>query len=84
MVTVYMVAARQWRVLLDRPILAGALYGIALWLVMYWVVRPARWHMPYPGDPVAIAKQLFCHVILVGITIGLVARRYLRSLGPAR
>lgn len=84
MVTAYMVVAQRSRLLLDRPILAGALYGILLWLVMYWVVLPLRFHAPYPSQPVRIAKQLFSHIILVGIPIGLVARRYLRSQGPAR
>jgi len=84
MVIAYMAAAAKWRLLTDRPILAGALYGILLWLVMYWVVLPLRFHAPHPGQLVPIAKQLFSHVILVGIPIGLVARRYLRSQGPAR
>ena len=84
MVTAYMVAARQWRVLLDRPILAGALYGLLLWFVMYWVVLHLRFRAPHPSQLVPIAKQLFSHIILVGIPIGLVAARYLRSGGPAR
>jgi hypothetical protein len=84
MVTVYMVAARQLRPLLDRPILAGTVYGVALWLVMYWVVLPLRFSAPHPSQPFAIAQQLFCHIILVGIPIGLVAARYLRPPGPAQ
>ena len=84
MVTAYMVVARRSRVLLDRPILAGALYGILLWFVMYWVVMPLRFHSPHPSQLVPIAKQLFSHLILVGIPIGLVARRYLRSQSPAQ
>jgi len=84
MVTAYMFAARQWRVLLDRPILAGALYGLLLWFVMYWVVLHLRFQAPHPSQLVPIAKQLFSHIILVGIPIGLVAARYLRSGGPAR
>ena len=84
MVTAYMVVAQRSRLLLDRPILAGALYGILLWLVMYWVVMPLRFHAPHPSQLVPIAKQLFSHIILVGIPIGLVARRYLRSQSPAQ
>jgi hypothetical protein len=84
MVTAYMFAARQWRVLLDRPILAGALYGLFLWFVMYWVVLHLRFNAPHPSQLVPIAKQLFSHIILVGIPIGLVAARYLRSPSQAR
>lgn len=83
MATAYMVAARQWSALLDRPFVLGAVYGVALWLLMYWIVRPLRWSMPHPSHLVPIAQQLFCHVILVGIPIALVATRYLRSRGPA-
>lgn len=84
MVTVYMVAARQSRLLLDRPILAGTLYGIILWLVMYWVVMPLRFSAPHPSHLFPIAQQLFCHIVLVGIPIALVATRYLRSTGSTR
>lgn len=84
MVTAYMVVAQRSRLLLDRPILAGVLYGILLWLVMYWVVLPLRFHAPHPSQVVPIAKQLFSHIVLVGIPIGLVARRHLRSQSPAR
>jgi len=84
MVTAYMVVAQRSRLLLDRPILAGTLYGILLWFVMYWVVMHLRWNAPHPSQLVPIAKQLFSHIILVGIPIGLVARRYLRSQSPAQ
>jgi hypothetical protein len=46
---------------------------------MYGLVLPLRFGMPFPSpQPMAIAKQLFAHVLLVGLTFGLVARR-----GPA-
>ena len=84
MVTAYMVGVRQWPILLDRPIIAGSVYGIALWLLMYWIVRTLRWSMPHPSHLVPIAEQLFCHILLVGVPIALIATRYLRLRGPAR
>ena len=84
MVTAYMVISSRWRLLLDSPVLAGALYGILLWFVMYWVVMPLRFQSPHPSQLVPIAKQLFSHIILVGIPIGLVAARYLRPSVTAR
>lgn len=55
---------------------AAAGYGVVLWLVMYGLVLPLRFGLPFPShDSAAIAKQLFAHVILVGLTFGLVARR---------
>ena len=56
--------------------IAAALYGVGLWLVMYGLVLPLRFGVPFPSpNPPALAKQLFAHVVLVGLTIGLVARR---------
>lgn len=76
MAAAYLIAARHLPALTRRPILTGALYGFALWILMYWIVRPLRWpDMPLPHQPSAIAGQLFCHVILVGIPIALMAAR---------
>lgn len=59
-----------------HTLVAAALYGVALWLVMYGGVLHLGFGVPFPSaDPIAIAKQLFAHVILVGLTIGLVAKR---------
>ena len=84
MVTVYMFAATRLPLLTRQPILSGVAYGLGLWFVMYWIVRPLRWeHLPPPTDPTAIAGQLFCHLILVGIPIALVARRFVGSADRA-
>lgn len=85
MAAVFMLAAVRLPLLLNRPIVAGSAYGLSLWFVMYWIVRPARWPRLAPStDPARIAEQLFCHLILVGIPIALVARRYLREPGATR
>lgn len=82
MVLAYMIAAPRLPVLLRHPVIAGLAYGLLLWLIMYWVVRPLRWPtMPLPHEPGAIAGQLFCHLILVGLPIALIAAR---NLKPAR
>ena len=78
MVTVFMLTAMHLALLTRQTILSGVAYGLGLWFVMYWVIRPARWeNLPPPSDPGAIAGQLFCHLILVGIPVALVARHYL-------
>ena len=85
MAAAFMLAAVRLPRLLDRPMVAGAAHGLSLWFVMYWIVRPARWPRLAPStDPAKIAEELFCHLILVGIPIALVARRYLREPGSMR
>ena len=76
MVTVFLLARDRIALVRAHTLIAAALYGVGLWLVMYGLVLPLRFGAPFPSaNPVAIAKQLFAHVVLVGLTIGLVARR---------
>ncbi|HVJ03392.1 MAG TPA: hypothetical protein VM662_14515 [Sphingomonas sp.] len=76
MASVFMLADARLTWVRAHPLLAGALYGVALWLVMYGLVLPLRFGASFPSaDPVELAKQLFAHIILVGLSFGLVARR---------
>ena len=80
MVAAYMIAARRLPMLTQQPIVAGLLYGLLLWGIMYWIVRPLRWpDMPLPHTAKGIAEQLFSHCILVGLPIALTARRFATS-----
>lgn len=84
MVGAYLALAPRLPLVLRHPIPAGLAYGLVLWFVMYCIVRPLRWEqLPPPTDPKAIAAQWFCHLVLVGIPIALVAARYLRAARPA-
>jgi hypothetical protein len=74
----FLVAAR-WRLLPERPIAGGLLYGILLWGIMYWIVRPLRWpELPLPHTLWGISNALFSHCILVGLPIALIAARHFR------
>src|SRR5262245_23248477 len=42
MVAVYFAAAARIPLLTRQWVLAGLLYGVVLWLVMYWIVLPLR------------------------------------------
>src|SRR5829696_4339860 len=65
MAAFYMLVARRIPPLLRHPIVAGLLYGVLLWLIMYWIVKPLRWpDAPLPHTAYAIANQLFSHCIL--------------------
>lgn len=63
---------------LDTPIRTGMAFGILTYFAMNWVVVPLRFGTPLPPKTLSIATQLFAHVVLVGIPMVLVARRYLR------
>jgi hypothetical protein len=75
MAAVFMLAHARIASIRSRPLLAGAAYGIGLWLVMYGLILPLRFGASFPSpDPLEIAKQLFAHVVLVGLVFGLVAK----------
>ena len=64
---------------LDTPYLTGIAYGVATYFAMNWAVVPLRFHKPLPPTLLSLTTQLFAHVVLVGIPMALIARRYLRA-----
>lgn len=79
MAAVYIAIAPRIPVLLRHPIVAGIAYGVLLWIIMYWIVRPLRWpDSPLPYGWWNIGNALFSHCILVGIPIAVIASRYYR------
>jgi hypothetical protein len=73
----WFLAVLQWPVLGRQWILAGLLYGVVLWIVMYWIVMPLRWESYHtPSGTMPIARQLFAHCVLVGLPIAWFARRH--------
>lgn len=76
--TIFYVASRVLPVFTRRPLLCGPLYGIAVYLVMYWVVMPlSRFHRgPFSVRNTVIA--IITHIICVGTPIALVVSRYSR------
>ncbi len=75
-VTVFMLAARSAPALRRFWWIAGPVYGLAVFLVMYGVVLPARFEgAGLPTDGVELAKALFAHCVLVGLPIAWIAAR---------
>lgn len=74
MALVFMIAHARIGWVRAHSLVAGAIYGLGLYLFMYGLVLPLRFGAPLPNDPTAIAKGLFAHMVLVGLTFGLVAR----------
>lgn len=78
MVLSYFWAARRWPHLASKPIQSGVIYGLITYVVMNLIVVPLRFG-GWPPKPVSIATQLFCHIVLVGIPIALIAARAVRA-----
>jgi len=75
MALVYVRAARHLPVLLQRPVLLGALYGLLLYAVMNFVVVPLSaigFHAPSLKGAI---RALIPHVLFVGPAIALAAAR---------
>lgn len=71
----YVFASRHWHVLVERPIPFGGLYGLAIFIVMNYVVVPLS--AATVGGPKGIFYPLglLVHIFLVGVPIALFARR---------
>lgn len=78
MAALFVVAADRARSLREHPLRWGLVYGLATYVVMNLIVVPLRWPAAFPPRPMSVATQLFCHIVLVGIPIALIATRYLR------
>jgi hypothetical protein len=63
---------------LETPFRTGLAYGVITYVVMNWLVVPLRFGTPLPPKGMAVATQLFAHIVLVGIPMAYVAARYLR------
>jgi uncharacterized membrane protein YagU involved in acid resistance len=73
---IYVFASRYLPVLVRRPVLAGAAYGVAIYVFMNWVVLPLSRFGPKPFPPlVVLATGLLVHMFLIGVPIAFAARR---------
>jgi hypothetical protein len=80
--TVYYMASRKQKFLLERPIVGGLLYGIAIYLFMNTVVVPLS-AVPFrlSHSPMAVMIGLAVHMLCIGLPISLAVRGY--SNGPS-
>jgi len=84
MVAVYVLAAGRIPALNRYWWIAGPLYGVVLWIVMYWIVMPLRWESyTTPSEALPILKQLISHCLLTGLPIAWIAARSRRAIRPS-
>jgi len=72
---VFYLASRKIAFLIRQPIVSGVLYGIAVYLFMYFGVMPLASIKPLL-TPSAIAIAVLTHIFCVGLPISLTVRRY--------
>ena len=77
-VSVFYLASRKIGLLLKQPLVAGALYGIVVYLVMYWVVLPTV----FPAFRHRIGNEALAiaiHISLIGLPTAFIISRYSSS-----
>lgn len=74
-VSVFYLASRKIEFLTFHPVVSGVLYGIGVYIVMYWFVLPTAFptfrHRLW-DDLLAVA----IHISLIGLPCALIVRRY--------
>jgi hypothetical protein len=78
---VYYGLSRKVSVLVRRPLLSGALYGIVVYVVMNHVVVPLSAVRRGPFVPSMALLLVVVHILCVGIPIALAVRRYATAQG---
>ena len=61
---------------LDMPLRAGVAYGLITYVVLDLIVVPLRFLAAWPPTQLAIATQLFAHIVLMGVPTAYITRRY--------
>jgi hypothetical protein len=84
---IYYLASRRFAFLRRRWALAGAIFGILVYVAMHYVIIPLSAIKPHPMKVENIIGELFSHVFFVGMVIAYAASRaahHIRSSGTAK
>ena len=71
---VYFAASRKFEFLVQRPIVFGLLYGVAVYMFMYLIVLPLTFHRTFLHPLTAVVAGLVIHMFCVGLPISLAVR----------
>jgi hypothetical protein len=72
---VYALASVKLPLLIRRPLLSGAIYGVIVWLVMRQIVLPLSLFTQGRLTLIGLLNGLFAHIFCVGIPIALATKR---------
>ena len=75
MVAVYFAIVARVEAARRHWLLAGTAYGFVIYLVMYWLVMPARFGNEPSLDPWKVGSALFSHIVCVGLPMAWIAAR---------
>lgn len=76
--SVLYIGSRRWTAIVARPVIAGSVYGVGVYLIMNFVVLPLA-HMA-PRNPPTLASRangVLALVVCIGVVPALLFRRYL-------
>ena len=74
-VTVFYLASRRIIFLTEHAVISGILYGIAVYLFMYWIVIRLIFPNAHPSLSRDVTAVLV-HISLIGLPTALIVRRY--------
>jgi uncharacterized membrane protein YagU involved in acid resistance len=74
--TIYYLASRKLRILVERPVLCGLFYGELVFLFMYFVVIPLSAIGPPHFNIATYITGPIGHPLLVGLPIALCVRHF--------
>jgi riboflavin transporter FmnP len=81
-VTVFYLASRKIQFLTSHPVVSGVLYGMCVYLVMYWLVLPTAFPLfrhRIGNDLLAVA----IHISLIGLPCALIVSHYSQKTRPS-
>ena len=74
--TIYFVASRKLRFLLNRWLIFGVLYGIGVYFVMYGIVLRLTFHRNFLISIGAVLLGIGIHIVCVGLPISYSVHRF--------
>lgn len=75
MVVIFALTAFRFQAMRRHWYLWGAAYGFAIYLVMYWLVVPARFGTVPKTDLWSVGNALFSHIFCVGLPMAYIVTR---------
>ena len=74
-VSIFYLASRKVPFLTKQPFVSGVLYGIGVYVVMYWIVLPAAFST-FRHRLSNELLELAIHICLIGLPTAFIVRRY--------